>query len=114
MHFYTSININYLPKARVLAKTIKKHCPDSKFTLVFSDVMPEEIDVAKEPFDEIVSVLELGIPVDNIYLWIYEHSVEELCTAVKGQALVNFLESGTDDVVYLDPDIAFFQDLKCL
>lgn len=114
MHFYTSININYLPKARVLAKTIKKYCPDSKFTLVFSDVMPEEIDVAKEPFDEIISVLELGIPVDNIYLWIYEHSVVELCTAVKGQALVNFLESGTDDVVYLDPDIAVFQDLKCL
>lgn len=114
MHFYTSVNINYLPKARILAKTIKEHCPGSKFSLVFSDAIPDEIDVEKESFDEIITVLELGIPVENIQLWIYEHTVVELCTAVKGQALVKFLEEGSDKVVYLDPDIAVFQDLTCL
>lgn len=114
MHFYTSVNINYLPKARILAKTIKAHCPRSKFSLIFSDVIPEEIVVEQEPFDEIITVLDLGIPVENINLWIYEHTVVELCTAVKGQALVRFLESGSDKVVYLDPDIAVFQSLECL
>lgn len=114
MHFYTSVNINYLPKARILAKTIKEHCPQSKFSLVFSDAWPEEIDREKEPFDEIITVLELGLPVENIKSWIYEHSVVELCTAVKGQALVKFLQSGSDKVVYLDPDVAVFQQLDCL
>lgn len=114
MHFYTSININYLPKARILAKSIKKYCSDAKFSLVFSDVIPEEIHVENEPFDEIITVLDLGIPVENIQVWIYEHTVVELCTAVKGQALVRFLEEGSDKVVYLDPDIAVFQELSCL
>ena len=114
MHFYTSININYLPKARILAKSVKQYCPDSKFSLVFSDVLPKEVDPKKEPFDEIVTIDELGIPVENLKFWIYEHSVVELCTAVKGQALVNFLEAGSDKVVYLDPDIAVFEALESL
>ena len=114
MHFYTSVNINYLPKARILAKSIKQYCPNSKFSLVFSDVIPKEIDPQNEPFDEIVTIEQLGIPVPNLKFWIYEHSVVELCTAVKGQALVNFLEEGSDKVVYLDPDIAVFESLESL
>lgn len=111
MHFYTSVNINYLPKARILAKSVKRFCKNAKFSLVFSDVLPEEINVTEEPFDEIITIKELGIPVKNLDFWIYEHTVVELCTAVKGQALVKFLEEGSQKVVYLDPDIAVFNDL---
>lgn len=112
MHFYTSVNINYLPKARILAKSVKKYCKDARFSLIFSDVIPEEIDPQKEVFDEIITVDQLGIPVENLDLWIFEHSVVELCTAVKGQALVKFLEEGSEKVVYLDPDIAVFDNLE--
>lgn len=114
MHFYTSVNINYLPKARILAKTVKQHCPEARFSLVFSDGIPDEIVVEEEPFDEIVTVEDLGIPIDNLKRWIFEHTVVELCTAVKGQALVKFLEEGSEKVVYLDPDIAVFDNLECL
>jgi hypothetical protein len=38
----------------------------------------------------------------------------ELCTAVKGQALIKFLEEGSDKVVYLDPDIEVFHDLQLI
>lgn len=112
MHFYTSINNNYLPKARVLAKSLKRFRPKDKFSLVLSDTLPAGIDLSKEPFDEVVKIEDLGIPVKNLAQWIYIHSVVELCTAVKGQALVKFLEEGADKVVYLDPDIAVFDDLK--
>ncbi|MDO4343731.1 MAG: hypothetical protein Q4C50_02895 [Eubacteriales bacterium] len=111
MHFYTSVNINYLPKARILAKSVKEYCKDSVFSLIFSDQWPEEINPKAEPFDEIITIDKLGIPVGNLDFWIYTHTVVELCTAVKGQALVNFLENGSDKVVYLDPDIAVFNDL---
>ena len=114
MHFYTSVNINYLPKARILAKSVKAHCPNAKFSLVFADKWPENVDQSMEPFDEIVTVEQLGIPVKNLPYWIYIHTVVELCTAIKGQALVKFLEEGSEKVVYLDPDIAVFDDLKIL
>lgn len=111
MHFYTSININYLPKARVLATSVKKYCKKAKFSLVLADAWPIDLEQDKEPFDEIILVEELGIPVSNLPLWIFEHTVVELCTAIKGQALVNFLEKGSDKVVYLDPDIVVYDDL---
>ena len=47
MHFYTSININYLPKARALARSVKRYCPDAWFSLVFSDQWPADIDPEK-------------------------------------------------------------------
>lgn len=114
MHFYTSININYLPKARVLATSVKKHCKAARFSLVLADEWPKELDKSKEPFDEIILVEDLGIPVENLSFWIFEHTVVELCTAIKGQALVNFLESGSEKVVYLDPDIVVYDDLVVL
>jgi hypothetical protein len=112
MHFFTSINKNYIPKARVLAKSVKQYCKDAKFSLVFSDSLPEGFVIEKEPFDEVITLDQLGIPVENLNLWIFMHSVVELCTAVKGQALYNFLRSGSEKVVYLDPDIAVFSDLN--
>lgn len=112
MHFYTSININYLPKARVLANSIKKYCKNSTISLILSDKLPEDINIENEPFDEIINVRELNIPVENLDLWIFKHTVVELCTAVKGQALVNFLERGYEKVIYLDPDIVVYNDLS--
>lgn len=111
MHFYTSINNNYLPKARILAKSVKKFCKEAKFSLVLCDEIPEGFTIDNEPFDDIIKVDQLNIPVTNLNMWIYMHTVVELCTAVKGQALVHFLESGSEKVVYLDPDIAVFNDL---
>lgn len=112
MHFYTSVNMNYLPKARILAKSIKEYCQNSKFTVVLSDELPNDINIKNEYFDEIITVRELNIPVDNLDLWMFKHTVVELCTAVKGQALVNFLESGSEKVVYLDPDTVVYDSLN--
>lgn len=112
MHFYSSVNNNYFPKARILAKSIKKHIPNSKFSLILSDKIKDGILLEDEPFDEILTIDQLNIPVDNLPLWIYKHTVVELCTAVKGQALVKFLEEGSDKVIYLDPDIVVFDNLS--
>ena len=112
MHFYTSININYFSKARILAKSVKRYCKNARFSLILSDKMPDNINIDEEPFDDIITIDSLGIPVDNLYLWIFIHTTVELCTAVKGQALVRFLEEGSEKVVYLDPDIVVYNDLK--
>ena len=111
MHFYTSVNNHYMAKAIVLAESVKRHVRGATFTLVLADTIPPELDQASMPFDEIVTIEDLGLPTPNVRLWIYQHTVVELCTAVKGQALVNFLERGEDKVIYLDPDIEVFDTL---
>lgn len=111
MHFYTSINNNYFAKARVLAKSVKKYNPSAKFTLILADQLIDKIDIHNEPFDEILTLQELGFKDINLNLWTYIHTVVELCTAIKGQALVKFLEEGSGKVIYLDPDIVVFKEL---
>lgn len=112
MHFFTSISNNYLPKARVLAKSIRKYRPEDKISVVLCDEPPNELDLSNEPFNELITIENLGIPVKNLNVWIYQHTIVELCTAVKGQALLNFLENGSDSVVYLDPDIVVYDNLE--
>lgn len=112
MLIYTSITNSYLPKARVLAQSVKRFMPEATFVLVLSDELPGDIAPEKEPFDRIVGVEELDIPVDNLKGWVFEHAVVELCTAVKGPALVKFLKEGEDKVVYLDPDTCLFHSIQ--
>ena len=111
---YTSINNYYLPKARVLAKSVKKYCPDVFFSLVLADQLPTGWDIEKEPFDEVLQIKDINVQVSNLDLWIYMHSVVELCTAIKGPALVHYLNAGYKNVIYLDPDIAVFHGLEPL
>lgn len=110
---YTSCTKYYLPKARVMAKTLKQYHPEWHFYLIFSDSLPENFDIKNEPFDDVILVLDLGIP--NVKQWIFKHTIVELSTAVKGTALVRLLDMpDTDGVFYLDPDIAVFNNLQHL
>ncbi len=113
MHFFTSITANYLPKARVLARLVKKHNPGAVFHLMFSDRVPEEFKIDDEPFDSLILIEDLGIP--DLRSWIFKHSVVELCTAVKGPAFVRIFETtDADKVVYFDPDIVVLHNLEQL
>lgn len=111
MHFFTSITANYLPKARVLARSIKRFNPTAVFHLVLSDAVPEWFSLKDEPFDTLIRIQDLGIP--DLDSWIFKHSVVELCTAVKGQAFLCIFENTTaDKVVYFDPDIVVLNGLE--
>jgi len=110
---YTSITKSYLPKARVLAKSLKKFHPDWTFVLLYSDSIPSEFNIEKEPFDEILTIEQLGI--SNFKSWAFQHNIVELCTAVKGPA-AQILASrpNVDKIMYLDPDIKVFNSLEQL
>lgn len=56
MLVYTSITKSYLPKARVLAKSIKHFHPDWTVVVLYSDTLPIGFDLATEPFDEILTI----------------------------------------------------------
>lgn len=119
MHVFTSISLNYLPKARILASSLKQFHPDWTFHLLVSDritgenkSMIDENKLAQEPFDRIVWIDTLDIK--NIYGWIFNHSIVEICTAVKGPFLQQLINEGAEKIIYLDPDIAVFNSLDPL
>lgn len=110
IHAYTSITANYLPKARVLARSVKSTDPSVAFHLVLSDTLPIGVDLESEPFDTCIQLEELVT--DNLPRWVFGHSVVELCTAVKGAALEYiFEEHDAEQVFYFDPDMVVFSRL---
>lgn len=113
MLIYTSVTRSYIPKARVLAQSVKKFHPDWVFVLLLSDMIPVGFDLTDEPFDEIVTLEDLGLP--NLKSWAFGHTVVELCTAVKGPAAEYFAKNRDHQkLIYLDPDIKVFNSLEPL
>ena len=109
---YTSCLANYIPKARVLGKSLKIFHPDWKFILILGEPWPiEEPRRNNDPFDAIIYYDELGIP--ELKQWIFKHNIMEVCTAVKGfSACYLFEKLKANKVIYLDPDIQVFSSLE--
>ncbi|HEX5322751.1 MAG TPA: hypothetical protein VFW40_03115, partial [Capsulimonadaceae bacterium] len=113
VHCYTSIGNNYLPKARVLARSLKRFNPNWVLHVFVAEPLDVSIDPSSEPFGSIVTIDQLGIP--NLKSWIFKHNVMEIGTAIKGRAAQYLIETHSlDKVFYFDPDIAVFGDLSPL
>ena len=113
IYAFTSIAANYLPKAAVLAQTLKKHSARVSFGVCIADFQKPAAADALSEFDEVWPLD--AIPVSNLRAWTFRHSLVELCTAVKG-AIVRMLLSRPDceAVFYFDPDIILFADVEDL
>ena len=107
----TSICANYLPKAMVLAKSIKEHNPDAKIMICLLEKEIHPIAENFQYFDYVVLSKELGF--ENFEQFIFKHSIVEAATSVKGQIFRYMLEAypKEDKFVYLDPDIKVYGEL---
>lgn len=105
---YTSCSNNYLPKARALAESLKRHHPDAILVLCLNDELSPDIDFGIEAFNDVWTPRDLNYDRG----WIFQHNVMELCTAVKGRALERMLERFDADFhLYLDPDVFVYAPL---
>lgn len=111
---YTSICMNYLPKALVLGESLKKYNPDIKFYIILLErTIPKE--VTKDMYkivDKIILAKDLGYK--DFDKFIFKHSIVEASTSVKGQALVYLLENVAKKVMYIDPDIKVYNKFSLL
>ena len=107
---YTSFTFSYLGRARVLARSVRRHHPEWELVALITDLPPagSSIDLRDEDFDRIVHVSELGLGPG----WLFKHDLVEACTAVKGPFLHQACAAGeADAVIYLDPDMALLDRL---
>jgi hypothetical protein len=113
-YVYTSAALNYAHMARLLAKSVKQHHPDFRTVIVLSERKTAETErLAAEltEFDEIWFLEDLGLP--DLWSWTFEHTIVELCTAVKGWAADILLQrAGVERVLYLDPDVVVLNRLE--
>ena len=109
MHVCTIIAKNYVPFARVLARSFAEQHPDGRCSVLVIDSIDGHFDPATEDF-EALTPADIDCPPFEAMAAIYD--VLELCTAVKPWLLRHLLrESGPEGVAYLDPDIRVFAPL---
>jgi hypothetical protein len=108
---YTSCNRSYLPRAYLLAQTLREAHPDWEIQALITDDPLDDAEAAafEAVFDRLVYAADLGF--ERFRSWIFKHDVVEACTAVKGRMLRRLLAANYDRVVYFDPDIAVFHRL---
>ena len=112
-YVFTSITPNYLPKARVLASSLKRHTPDARFCVMVAELERPAWAGEVEEFDEVLTLADL--PFEDRKGWTFKHSLVELCTAVKGFALQNLLaRPDCEAAFFFDPDIVVLSPLEAL
>ncbi len=107
LHVFTCAAVNYLPKVRILCRSLRRHHPEAVIHVALADERPAWLDLASEPFDSILGIGDLGIP--DSRRWTFQHSIVELATAIKPFALRRLLDlPECRNVLYFDPDIVLF------
>lgn len=109
---FTSAATNYLPKAMVLARSIKAYHPEIDLVFGLSDAKLEGVDYLGDVFDDVIAANELDIP--NFEGWCFRHTIVELSTAIKPFILKALLSRGYEQVYYFDPDIVVLSRLDDL
>jgi hypothetical protein len=107
LHIFTCAAVNYLPKVRILCRSIRAHHPEAVIHLALADERPGWLKAEGEPFDSILDIADLGIP--DWRPWTFTHSIVELSTAIKPFALKHLLAlQDCATVLYFDPDMVLF------
>lgn len=110
LHIFTCAACNYIPKVRLLFRSLRQHHPEAVLHLALADELPEGIDLSAEPFDCVMNPSELDIP--GWRGWVFCHEIVELATAIKPFYLLKLLErDDCGQVLYLDPDMVVFSRL---
>jgi hypothetical protein len=116
---FTSFTYAYLPRALVLAHTLRAAHPEIEIWALLVDriawdepMLNDRMACGLATFDHVIHADELGIA--RFDAWMFKHDVVEACTAVKGRMLCLLLEKGYGKVLYFDPDIAIFGRLTSI
>ncbi len=111
MNACTIVARNYLGQATVLAESFLAHHPGGTVTTLVIDAefgMPPSLSPALGA----VGLEATGLEPREAHRMAMAYSVVEFATAVKPFLLRALLQSGMEDVVYLDPDIQVFEPLE--
>ena len=108
MRICTIVARNYLPQARVLARSYARYNHGEPCSVLLIDDADRQVDDSAEPF-EVIRPDQLGL--DRFDGMAVMYNVTEVATAVKPRFLRYLLERDRVPLAYFDPDIQFFDDI---
>jgi hypothetical protein len=104
----TVVAKNFVPFARVLARSVREHHPTVPVFAVLADRPDVAFMAGAEPF-ETVLLEELGIP--DLQRLVFSYSRQQVAIAAKPYLLNYLLRRGFDAAIFLDADILVLDSL---
>lgn len=94
----------------MLAKSVKETHDDVHFVCLLVDDYDPQLSTIDHCFDEVLVADDDLIP--NFRNWVFEHTIVEACTGVKGPGLLQLARRNCYETVsYIDPDIYLYSRL---
>lgn len=106
----TTATAGFLPGARVLARSWRRHHPESPFFVLLADA-DESVAGDSELF-EVIRPGELGIAPDELAVQRGIYDAGEFSTALKPHLLRHLLDRGASSVVFSDADTDVYAGLE--
>lgn len=112
---FTICSANYLATAKVLMDSLHRHEPGSRRVLVLVEqsVEPAQLASLGEALHCEVLPVE-ALPLPDLPRMAFQYDVTEFNTAVKPFVFQHLFAQGSEQVIYLDPDIKVYQPLQAL
>jgi hypothetical protein len=109
LYVFTTCALNFVPCAKLLASSVRKHMPDARFVLTLTDARPDDFRLEDEGFDEVFYLDDFTDQLDNPLGWAFGHTIMELATAIKPFTASKLMErEDCDAVMFFDPDCVLF------
>jgi hypothetical protein len=109
-HACTIVSNNYLPFARVFARSFLEHHPDGRVFVLLVDTPHPSLRYDDEPFEALFAA---DLPIPAFPTFSFRYSILELNTAVKPYLLAHLQEThDLPALCYFDPDILVTGDLS--
>src|SRR5271165_3861025 len=105
----TVVARNYLPAARVLARSVRRHHPDADVVVLVLDDRREEW--GRGEIFRVVHPRHIGLGGLLGLQMAGSYTLLEFATAVKPWLLEHLLRSTNEPVIYLDPDCEVYAPL---
>lgn len=107
---YTTVTTtSYLPRAMLMAKSVKKHMPNCKvIACIVEDKIPVNRERLHNYFDDVVLASDIGI--SNFRQFVFQYDQAQASCACKAQLMLYLLKSyrNHDYFIFLDSDTKVF------
>ncbi|MEM9421885.1 MAG: glycosyl transferase, partial [Pseudomonadota bacterium] len=113
LYIFTTCALNFVPCAKILAKSVRETMPDARMVLALSDRKPNGFRLEDEGFDEVLYLDDFIDRIENPLGWAFGHTIMELATALKPFTAAKLMErDDCDAVMFFDPDCVVLEPME--
>jgi glycosyltransferase involved in cell wall biosynthesis len=109
---FTICSNNYMPFARVLFESVRRHHPEAELFLCLAD---RKMDAAERDGSDWTVIEARDLPIPDFSSFAFRYHILEFNTALKPFMFLHLLDDrGFDAAIYFDPDIQLFAPLTAV